>query len=346
MPDRAAVEDDVAMKVIELTGWQVEQIVVGERAAPAPPQSAELVLAMRAASVNYRDFVFARGGYGRESGALPIIPLSDGAGIVAAIGPGVTRAEPGDLVCPIVMPLWLSGRMREEHRRATLGGSVDGVMAEQMKLSQEAVVKAPQGYSAIEAATLPCAALTAWNALADIKPRDLVLTQGTGGVSLFALQFAHAMGATVAVTSSSDEKLVRARALGAAHAINYRREPEWAAALRRLAGRGADLVIELGGAQSLAQSIRAVRTGGTVALIGVLSGAKAEIELGRVVTRGLRLQAITLGSRDDFEAMVRFIDRHRIRPVIEDHRFAFAETRDAIAAIAEGKHFGKLAIEF
>jgi NADPH:quinone reductase-like Zn-dependent oxidoreductase len=165
-------------------------------------------------------------------------------------------------------------------------------------------------------------------------------------VSLFALQFAHATGATVVVTSSSDEKLARARALGAEHGINYRRQPEWAAELRRLAGRGADLVIELGGAQSLAQSIRAVRTGGTVALIGVLSGAKAEIELGRVVTRGLRLQAITLGSRDDFEAMVRFIDQHGIKPVIDEHRYGFAETRDAIAAIAEGKHFGKLAIEF
>jgi NADPH:quinone reductase-like Zn-dependent oxidoreductase len=134
--------------------------------------------------------------------------------------------------------------------------------------------------------------------------------------------------------------------LGAQHGINYRSQPEWAAELRRITGRGADVVIELGGAQSLAQSIRAVRTGGTVALIGVLSGAKAEIELGRVVTRGLRLQAITLGSRDDFEAMVRFIDRHRIKPAIDDHRFAFAETRVAIAAIAEGKHFGKLAIEF
>ena len=334
------------MKVIERTGWQVEQIIVGERVAPAPPGPGEVLVAMGAATVNYRDFVFARGGYGRESGALPIIPLSDGAGTIAAVGAGVTRAQPGDLVCPIVMPHWLHGAMRDEHRRTTLGGSVDGVMAEQMKLSQEAVVKAPQGYSAVEAATLPCAALTAWNALAGVKPGDIVLTQGTGGVSLFALQFAQAMGATVVVTSSSDAKLTHARALGAAHGINYRSRPEWAAELRRLTGRGADLVIELGGAQSLAQSIRAVRTGGTVALIGVLSGAKAEIELGRVVTRGLRLQAITLGSRDDFEAMVRFIDQHRIKPVIDDHRFGFVETREAIAAIAEGKHFGKLAIEF
>lgn len=335
------------MKVIELTGWGLEHIVLGERAEPGSPGPGELLLEMRAASINFRDFVFARGGYGRESGALPIIVLSDGAGQVLATGAGVTRAAIGNFVCPIVMPQWLSGPMRDEHRKQTLGGSVDGVMAERIKLREDAIVKAPNGYSALEAATLPCAALTAWNALAGVKPGDLVLTQGTGGVSLFALQFARAMGATVVVTSSSDEKLQRALTLGAQLGINYERVPEWAAELRRLTGnRGADLVIELGGAQSLAQSIRAVRTGGTVALIGVLSGATAELELGRVVTRGLRLQAVTLGSRDDFEAMVRFIEQHGIKPVIDPLHFRFDETRAAIATISQGRHFGKLAISF
>jgi NADPH:quinone reductase-like Zn-dependent oxidoreductase len=166
-------------------------------------------------------------------------------------------------------------------------------------------------------------------------------------VSLFALQFARALGATVVVTSSSEEKLQRALGLGAQLGINYAQKPDWAAELRRLTGgRGADLIIEVGGAQSLAQSVLAVRTGGTIALIGVLSGGTAELELGRVVTRGLRLQAVTLGSRDDFEAMVRFIDSHRLKPVIDERRFAFAETRAAIATIAQGRHFGKLAIEF
>lgn len=336
------------MKVIELTDWGLEHIALGQRAEPAAPGPGEVLVDMRAASVNFRDFVFARGGYGRESGALPIVVLSDGAGQVSAVGAGVTRVAAGDLVCPIVMPQWQSGPMRDEHRKQTLGGTVDGVMSERMKLREDAVVKAPQAYSAVEAATLPCAAVTAWNALAGIKQGDLVLTQGTGGVSLFALQFARAMGATVVVTSSSDEKLQRARALGAQLGINYDRMPEWAAELRRLTGgRGADLVVELGGAQSLAQSIRAVRTGGTVALIGVLSGAKAEIELGRVVTRGLRLQAVTLGSREDFEAMVRFIDQHKLKPVIDPQlRFRFDQTRAAIMTISQGRHFGKLAIEF
>jgi NADPH:quinone reductase-like Zn-dependent oxidoreductase len=337
------------MRVIELSRWGLEHVAVAERPAPPAPGPGELLLAMRAATVNYRDFVFARGGYGRESGALPLVVLSDGAGIVTAAGRGVTRAAVGDLVCPIMMPQWPSGPMRDEHRREVLGGTIDGVMAEYMRVREDAIVKAPQDFTAAEAASLPCAALTAWNALvmAEVKAGDLVLTQGTGGVSLFALQFAAAMGATVAVISSSDEKLVRAQRLGAPLGINYVAKPEWAAELRRLTGaRGADLVIELGGARSLAQSIRAVRTGGAIALIGVLSGAAAELELGRVVTRGLRLQAVTLGARDSFEAMVRFIDAHRLRPVIDERRFAFADTGAAIAAIAEGRHFGKLAIEF
>ena len=336
------------MKVIELRQWGLEHIAPGARAAPPAPGPGEILIEMQAASVNYRDLVFARGGYGRERGALPLVILSDGAGRVVAAGPGVSRAAIGELVCPIVMPQWRDGAMREEHRRRILGGTIDGVMSEQMLLAEEAIVKAPQGFTAGEAATLPCAALTAWNALvmAATKPGDLVVAQGTGGVALFAPQFAHAMGATAAVISSSDQKLERARSLGADIAINYRTEPEWAAALRRAAGRGADLVIELGGAQSLAQSLRAVRTGGTVALIGVLSGATAELELGRVVTRGLRLQAVTLGARTSFEAMVRFIELHRLKPVIDARRFAFAETAAAVAAIAEGRHFGKLVIEF
>ncbi|HEY3918181.1 MAG TPA: alcohol dehydrogenase catalytic domain-containing protein [Stellaceae bacterium] len=166
------------MKVIELTGWGLEHIVAGERALPETPGSGELIVAMRAATVNFRDFVFARGGYGRDSGALPLVMLSDGAGDVIATGVGVRRAAVGDLVCPIVMPHWLNGPMRDEHRKAVLGGSVDGVMAERMTLREDAVVKAPQGLSAAEAAALPCAALTAWNALAmaAVKPGDLVLT--------------------------------------------------------------------------------------------------------------------------------------------------------------------------
>ncbi|HLJ62807.1 MAG TPA: NAD(P)-dependent alcohol dehydrogenase, partial [Stellaceae bacterium] len=212
-----------------------------------------------------------------------------------------------------------------------------------------ALVKVPRHLDAVQAASLPCAALTAWHAVtaAAIKPGDVVVTQGTGGVSLFALQFAKLMGATVIVTSSSEAKLARARALGADLGIDYRRDPEWHKLVREAsAGRGADLVIELGGAGTLDQSLRAVRVSGTVALIGVLAGGLAKLDLGRVVTQNLRLQGVTIGSRDMFEAMMRAIATHRLIPAIDDHVYGFDEAPAAIAAIARGEHFGKICIKF
>jgi NADPH:quinone reductase-like Zn-dependent oxidoreductase len=268
---------------------------------------------------------------------------------VIECGPGVTRVKAGDLVCPLFAQTWFGGPLREAHRAQLLAGPLDGVMREYMCLSQEAVVKAPAHFSAAEAATLPCAAITAWNAVIEggSKPGDLVVTQGTGGVSLFALQFAKLAGAAVAITSSSADKLARAKTLGADILVNYREHPEWSREVRKHAGgRGADLVIELGGETSLDQSLRAVRVSGTVALIGILSGAVAPLNLGRVVTQQVRLQGVTIGNREMFEAMVRAIEQHRLKPVIDARRFAFDETREAIAAVAEGRHFGKIVVEF
>ncbi|HLL27348.1 MAG TPA: NAD(P)-dependent alcohol dehydrogenase [Xanthobacteraceae bacterium] len=337
------------MKVIELRDdWSLENVVPGTRPDPKPGPG-QIVVKMEAASLNYRDFVMVRRGYGRHTGALPLIVLSDGAGRVIETGKDVTRVGVGDLVCPLFAQTWFGGALTEAHRAHMLAGPLDGVMQEYMCLSEEAVVKAPAHFSAAEAATLPCAALTAWHAVIEngAKPGDLVVTQGTGGVSLFALQFAKLAGATVAITSSSDDKLARVQKLGADIRINYRTHPEWYRELRRHAGgRGADLVVELGGEQSLDQSLRAVRVSGTVALIGVLSGGTAPLNLGRVVTQNLRLQGVTIGNRAMFEAMVRAIEKHRLAPVIDEHRFAFGETRAAIATIAEGKHFGKIAVEF
>jgi NADPH:quinone reductase-like Zn-dependent oxidoreductase len=337
------------MKVMEMRdGWGLEHIKLGSRPERAPGPG-EVRIKMEAASVNYRDVVMAQRGYGRHSGELPIIPLSDGAGRVVEVGAGVARVKPGDLVCPAFAQSWMAGPMREGHRGAMLGGTLDGVMQEEMVLPEQGVVKAPAHFSAIEAATLPCAALTAWSAVigAGTKPGDLVVTQGTGGVSLFALLFAKLAGATVAITSSSDEKLVRAKAMGADIAINYRTHPEWSRALRQaVGGRGADLVVELGGAQSLDQSLRAVRTSGTLALIGVLSGAEAPLNLGRVVTQNVRLQGVTLGSREMFEDMVRAIERHRVTPPVDDKRYGFTEVADAIAALPAGRHFGKICLAF
>jgi NADPH:quinone reductase-like Zn-dependent oxidoreductase len=335
------------MRVMELRDWSLEGL--GEGARPDPvPEPGEVLLRMAAASVNYRDSLVPRRGYGRLTGTLPLIPLSDGAGRVVARGSGATRFAAGDLVCPIIMPGWHAGAMRQEHREALLGGPRDGVLRELMAASEDDLVKAPSFYSAEEAATLPCAAVTAWSALvaARLKPGDVVVTQGTGGVSIFALQFARAFGATVIITSGSAEKRARAAELGAHHVIDYRAEPEWSRAVRRIVPEGADLVIELGGAGTLAQSLRAVRPGGRVALIGVLAGAEAALDLGRVVTQNLRLDGVTLGPRDAFEAMVRAIELHRIRPVIDAKRYRFEEAGAAVAAIEAGRHFGKICISF
>jgi NADPH:quinone reductase-like Zn-dependent oxidoreductase len=337
------------MKVMEMRDeWGLEHIKPGTRPDPEPGPG-EVVVKMAAASLNYRDFVVTRRGYGSHSGQLPLIPISDGAGTVIKTGPGVTRVKEGDLVCPAFAQTWIGGTMREEHRQGMLGGPLDGVMQEYMRLPQQGVVKAPRHFSALEAATLPCAALTAWSAVigGGVKAGDVVVTQGTGGVSLFALLFAKMQGAFAVITSSSDEKLARAKALGADLGINYHTHPEWSRELRKaLGGRGADLIVELGGAQTLDQSLRAIRTSGTLAMIGVLSGNQAELNLGRVVTQNVRLQGVTLGSREAFEDMVRAIELHRTHPPIDDKRYAFDQVADAIRALPGGQHFGKVCIEF
>ena len=336
------------MNVMELRdGWGLEHIARGFRPDPIPG-AGEVVLRMAAASVNFRDAVVLRRGYGRLSGELPLIILSDGAGRVEAVGSGVTRVAPGDLVCPIIMPGWHGGPLRQEYREALLGGPRDGVMREKMTVRAEDVVKAPSFYTPEQAACLPCAAVTAWSAIigSAVKPGQVVVMQGTGGVSLFALQFARMLGAVTIVTSGSDDKLARAKAMGADHGINYRTEPEWSRAVRRIAPDGADLVIEVGGAGTLAQSLRAVRVGGTIALIGVLAGAAAALDLGRVVTQSVRLNGVTLGGRDGFEDMVRAIELHRVAPAIDERRYRFDEAGAAVAAIEHGAHFGKICVLF
>lgn len=337
------------MKIMEMReGWGLEHIKPGTR-PERDPGPGEVLVKMAAASVNYRDFVMTRRGYGSHSGSLPLIPISDGAGTVAKTGAGVTRVAAGDLVCPAFAQGWVSGPMKEEHRAGILGGALDGVMQECMLLPEHGVMKAPKGWSALEAATLPCAALTAWSAVigSGVKAGDVVVTQGTGGVSLFAAMFARMQGALAIVTSSSDEKLERARSFGAALGINYRAHPEWSREVRRLlGGRGADLIVELGGASTLDQSLRAIRASGTLAMIGVLSGATAELNLGRVVTQNVRLQGVTVGNRDAFEEMVRAIDLLGAKPPIDEKRYAFDEVAEAIGAIAAGRHFGKICIAF
>lgn len=334
------------MRVMEIrNAWGLEHLAPGTRPDPVPGPG-QVVVRIEAASVNYRDLVVARRGYGRRTGELPLIPVSDGAGTIVATGPGVTRVSGGDLVCPAFAQTWSAGPLRDEHWTGMLGGPRDGVLQEFMLLHEDGVVRAPSHLDAVQAATLPCAGLTAWNAVVaagGVKPGDTVLTQGTGGVSLFALRFAKMLGARVIVTSSSDEKLARAKRLGADETINYRAVPEWGKRAREIAGPGGvDLVVDLAG--SAGESAKAVRTSGTVALVGVLGSASTRLDLGPVVTRAIRLQAVTLGSRAMFEDMVRAMEWHGVEPVVQFDPRGFDGAAEVIGALAEGGHFGKVCL--
>jgi NADPH:quinone reductase-like Zn-dependent oxidoreductase len=274
------------------------------------------------------------------------VPLSDGAGEVAAVGPGVTRVKVGDRVAGCFLQGWLAGELTDAKARTALGGGGPGMLAERVVLSEDGVVHVPAHLSFEEAATLPCAALTAWHALVSaggLIAGDTVLIQGTGGVSLFALQFANMQGARVIATSSSDVKLQRVRELGASDGINYETTPEWQDRARELTGGvGVDHVVEVGGAGTFNRSLKAVRTGGRISLIGVLAGA-GEVNLTPILMKGVCVQGIFVGSREMFEAMNRAVALHKMRPVI-DRVFAFTEIREALRYLESGAHFGKVCL--
>ncbi|MBV8677426.1 MAG: NAD(P)-dependent alcohol dehydrogenase [Planctomycetaceae bacterium] len=316
-----------------------------EELSTPKPGPGQALVRIHATSLNYRDLLVAKGLYSRQL-PLPLVPLSDGAGEVVEVGPGVTRVKPGDRVAPSFMQAWIEGGPTEEKAKSALGGAIDGVLAELVVLGQDGLVAVPDHLSFEEAATLPCAAVTAWHALfgeGSIKPGDTVLVQGTGGVSLFALQFARMAGARVIATSSSDEKLERVRALGASDGINYKTTPDWDRRARELTGgRGVDHVVEVGGAGTLPRSLNAVRMGGRISQIGILSGA-GEVNPIPILMKSVHVQGIFVGSRAMFEDMNRAIGLSQLRPVI-DRVFDFDEARDALRHMESGAHFGKIVI--
>jgi NADPH:quinone reductase-like Zn-dependent oxidoreductase len=334
------------MRVIEIKqttgidGW-----VLGERPAPRPADR-QVLVKINAVSLNYRDLLVAKGTYSRSL-KLPLIPCSDGAGEVVEVGRGVSRIKVGDRVAAIFMQTWLAGEPTEEKAKSALGGAVDGVLAERVVFDEDGLVRVPDHLSYEEAATLPCAAVTAWHALMvedTVKAGDTVLVLGSGGVSVFALQFARIAGARVIATSSHDEKLKKLEHLGASDGINYRTTPDWGQRVRELAGGvGVDHVVEVGGAGTLVQSLRAVRTGGTISLIGVLAGA-TEFNPLPILMKTVRLQGIFGGSREMFEAMNRAIALHQVRPVV-DRVFPIEKAREALRHIESGTHFGKIVIQ-
>ena len=312
---------------------------------PPSPGPGQITVAVRASSLNYHDYAVVRGMLPTPEGR---VPLSDGAGDVTAVGEGVTEFAVGDRVVSTFFPEWLDGEPPMSAFIQVPGDGIDGFACETVTMAATAFTRAPQGYSHAEAATLTCAGLTAWRALFvdyRVKPGDTVLVQGTGGVSIFALQFAKAAGARVIATSSSDDKLERVRALGADETINYREVEAWGPkAFEMTGGRGVDCVVEIGGAGTLDQSMMATRVGGHIALIGVLAGFAGPVQTALLFSKNLTVQGLTVGSRAMQQAMIRAIEAKGLRPVISDS-FALADLADAFRHQEGGRHFGKIAVE-
>jgi NADPH:quinone reductase-like Zn-dependent oxidoreductase len=333
------------MKVIEIRDkFGVDSLKLVERPDPVPG-SGQVVLKMKAFSINYRDLLVVNG-VGRWKPPLGRVPLSDGVGVVVATGNGVSRVKVGDRVAPIFYPKWLEGRVASEKMGQALGGAAaDGVLAEYTLFDESGLVHVPAHLTDEEAATLPCAGVTAWSALlcfGKIKRGDSVVVPGTGGVSIFVLQFARFLGARVIVTSGSDQKLARAKELGAAAGINYKSTPDWPNAVNEITdGVGADYVVDTVG--GLNEAIAAVRLGGTVASVGLLIGMTAEVDLVTFMGKCARIEAVDVGSRTMFEAMNRAIEFHAMRPVV-DRVFDFDELGEAFKHLKEARHFGKVCL--
>ena len=320
----------------------LDKIVVESRSEPVVGPGQVLVRVL-ASSLNFHDLAVVSGMIKTADGR---IPMSDGAGEVVGVGDGVSIVKTGDHVLSTFFPNWASGGPTPERLMGVPGDSADGFAAEYVAMSADAFTRLPKGWSFAQAATLPCAALTAWRALmveARIKPGDVVLTQGTGGVSIFAVQFAKAAGATVIATSSSDEKLARLKNLGADHLINYKSEPKWGRSAAALAGQGVDAVVEVGEPGTLSQSIQACRIGGHISLIGVLTGIAGEIPTALAMSKNVTIKGITVGSRQEQQEMIAAIDANDIQPII-DSTFPLDQIAAAFRHQISQRHFGKICV--
>jgi NADPH:quinone reductase-like Zn-dependent oxidoreductase len=330
--------------------WGLDAIKVVEKPDPKPGPG-QVLVRMKAVSLNYRDLLMVNGMYGRGAASTTdvITPFSDGCGYVEAVGEGVTRFKKGDRVATLFFQGWISGPPSVEKVVTALGFPIPGAGAELQTFSEQGLSRVPEFLSDNEVATLPCAALTAWRGLfhdARLEPGDTVVLQGTGGVSIFGLQFAHAAGLRTLITSSSDEKLERAKDLGADHLVNYKTTPDWSKPVREAThGRGADFIMEVGGGGTIQESMRAIKIGGHIAIIGVVAGAGEPFNPAALIGNSAKLQGLSVGSRDMFESMCRMMDLKKIFPVV-DKVFPFTEAKAAFSAMAAGEHFGKIVLEF
>ena len=335
------------MKAVVLeTAEGPEHLRLVERPDPTPGPG-EVLVRIKAASLNYRDLVMTRGGYGSRQRKVDLIPLSDAAGEVVALGEGASRFQVGARVTASFFQDWISGPADQSKINSDIGRDRDGILCELRAFREQGLARTPDALTVLEAATLPCAGLTAWSAIAvygRARPGQYVLIQGTGGVALFALQFAKLFNAEVIMTSASDTKLERVAALGADHLINYESDAEWGkTALKITSGDGVDNIIELGGSNTLRQSLWAVKPGGLICLIGVLSGARADLLIPLIGSRNVTLQGVSVGTRESLEDMIRALSASRIKPVI-DTVFPIEETQAAFAHLESGQHFGKVCI--
>ena len=334
------------MRVYEIqNAFGLDNLQLVERPEPKPGPG-QVLLKLKAFSLNFRDLMVVKGTYNPRM-KLPRIPVSDGAGEVVEVGPGVDRVKAGDRVTSAFMQKWIAGEPSAEKAKSALGGGIDGILAEYAVLEAEGVVPIPEHLSYEEASTFPCAALTAWHAViteGNTKPGDVVLVQGTGGVSIFALQFARMAGARVIATSSSDSKLDRAAELGASDGINYKKTGDWAArALELTGGAGVDHIVEVGGSGTLNQSLKAIRLNGRISLIGALAGGSGDIATVLILMKNVRVQGIFVGSRAMFEDMNKAITVHGLKPVI-DRVFPFSDAPSAFRYMESAAHFGKICI--
>jgi NADPH:quinone reductase-like Zn-dependent oxidoreductase len=333
------------MKVWQISTFGLDNLALAERPMPTISDT-QVLVKMRAVSLNYRDLLVVQGKYNPKM-ALPRVPCSDGAGEVVEVGENVTRVKAGQRVMGIFMQNWIDGPPDAAKQRGALGGDIDGMLAEYVALDENGVVVIPEYLSYEEAATLPCAAVTAWNAVVrtgNIKPGDTVVIQGTGGVSIFALQFARLLGARVLGTSSSNEKLARAQVLGLNVGLNYKEQPDWASwVMEQTQGRGADLVVEVGGTGTIGQSVKCIRTGGHITQIGILTDSSNSIPITAVLHKQVRLTGIYVGSRADFLEMNRAIELHQLKPQV-DQVFTLTEANQAFSMMKNGSHFGKIVI--
>jgi len=321
-------------------GLQLNQVAASE------PGPGEVVVKVKAVSLNFRDLLVVKGLYSKKV-PQPLTICSDAAGEVSAVGSGVTRVKLGDRVAGIFMQSWIAGEPNEAKAKSAMGAFFQGVLADEVKLHEDGLVTVPGHLSDEEAATLPCAAVTAWNALftqGRLQAGESVLVQGSGGVSIFALQFAAAAGARVIATSSSDAKLERMQSMGAHHTVNYVTQPDWEEFARKATGgRGVDHIVEIGGPATIGKSIRAARMGGSIYLIGNRAEGAADVNLTAALMKSVRIQGVFVGSREMFEAMNRAIELHRIRPAV-DRAFSMEEGREALRYSESGQHFGKVVI--